>query len=137
MPEDDGQRSSRFNQLRWSLQGLAIAGSEQRPLFPEYVPDADDLAFDFDHWASVVRSSYEGDLSRPQTDSLGAIEQKLATMSRDGAEFDVELWTEAALSSSEHWADVRRLACAALEAFAWPVECPPSNPVERGTASAP
>jgi hypothetical protein len=137
MHEDDGQRSSHFNQLRWSLQGLAIAGSEQRPLFPEYVPDADDLAFDFDRWASVVRSSYEGDLSRSQTDSLAAIEEKLATMSRDGAEFDVELWTEAALSSSEHWADVRRLASSALEAFGWPVETPPRNPVERGTASPP
>jgi hypothetical protein len=134
---EDGDRSSHFSQLRWSLQGLAIAGSEQRPLFPEYMPGADDLAFDFDRRASVVRSRYEADLSRSQSDSLAAIEEKLATMSRDGAEFDVELWTEAALSSSEHWADVRRLACAALEAFGWPVESPPRHPIERGTASLP
>jgi hypothetical protein len=135
MPEDDEERGAHFNQLRWSLQGLAMAGSEQRPLFPEFVPDADDLAFDFDHWASLVRGGYAVELSRSQADALAAIEEKLATMSRDGAEFDVELWTEAALNSSEHWADVRRLACLALEAFGWPVECPPRNPVERGTAS--
>ena len=42
-------------------------------------------------------------------------------MSRDGAEFDADLWTEAALATSEHWADVRRLALSALDAFQWVV----------------
>jgi hypothetical protein len=135
MPDDEGNRTSDFNQLRWSLQGLATAGSEQRPLFPEYVPKADDLAFDFDHWSSHVRSAYEGELSPAQTESLAAIEEKLATVSRDGAEFDVELWTEAALRSSEHWGDVRRLASAALDAFEWPIEPPAGNPGDRGTMS--
>jgi hypothetical protein len=133
MAEYDADRDAHLHQLRWSLAELAIAGSEQRALFPEYAPDADDLAFDFDHWSSVVRSSYDGELTRPQIDSLEAIAQKLATMSRDGAEFDVDLWTEAALGTSEHWADVRRLASAALEAFGWPVESRPQNPGDRGT----
>ena len=39
------------------------------------------------------------------------------TMSRDGAEFDPNLWTDAALSSSPQWDDIRRLAAAALELF--------------------
>ena len=135
MAEQDGQRAVDFNELRWSLQGLAVAGSEQRALFPEYVQKADDLAFEFDHCAAVVRGGYEAELSGPQAEALAAIEQKLATMSRDGAEFDVELWTDAALTSSEHWADVRRLAAAALEAFGWPVESPSQNPGDRGTLS--
>ena len=41
-------------------------------------------------------------------------------MSRDGAEFDAELWTDAALTGSVHWAEVRTLAAAALAAFDGP-----------------
>jgi hypothetical protein len=43
-------------------------------------------------------------------------------MSRDGSEFDADLWSPAALTSSEQWAVVRRLAHAALQAFEWPAE---------------
>jgi hypothetical protein len=133
MPEENALRSWHFRQLRWSLQALAATGSNQRPLFPDHIVTADDLAFDFDHWAGVIRSNYERDLSRSQAESLGAIDQKLATMSRDGVEFDLELWTEAALHTSEHWADVRRLATSALEAFGWPVEGSAESPNDRGS----
>jgi hypothetical protein len=135
MAEEDDSRTAHFNQLRWSLQGLAIAGSEQLALFPEYAAKADELAQDFDHWGTLVRDGYEGELSALQTESLTAIDQKLATMSRDGAEFDVELWTDAALCGSEQWADVRKLAASALEAFGWPVESPSQNPGDRGPVS--
>ena len=121
MSEEGLLRSWHFRQLRWSLQALATAGSSQRNLFPDHVATADDLAFDFDHWAGVIRGTYEIDLSRLQADALEAIGQKLATMSREGVEFDLELWTETALSTSEHWADVRTLAASALEAFGWTV----------------
>ena len=97
------------------------------------VVTADELALDFDHWAAVVRGNYESELSTSQTESLGAIDRKLATMSRDGVEFDVELWTDAAVRTSEHWAGVRRLAVAGLEAFGWPVEASPASPDDRGT----
>jgi hypothetical protein len=136
MTDDNTQRSVHFKQLRWSLQGLAMAGSEQGTLFPESVESAGELASDYDHWASVVRCNYETDLSQAQTESLAAIDRKLETMSRDGAEFDAELWTDAALTSSQHWADVRSLAAGALEAFGWPVECPPLNSGDRGTLIA-
>ncbi len=113
-------------QLKWSLQRLATAASDQRPLFAEDVLSVDQLASDFDQRASVVRSAYEHDLSRSQVDALEAVDRKLATISRDGAEFDADLWTEAALTTSEHWAHVRSLAISALEAFGWAVE-PPSR----------
>ena len=134
IPEDGAQRAWHFKQLRWSLQSLATAGSDQPTLFPDHVARPDDLAFDYDHWASVIRSEYEAELSRAEVDALAAIDQKLATMTRDGAEFDAELWTEAALTSSEHWADVRRLATLALEAFGWSVEKAPEISGDRGTA---
>jgi hypothetical protein len=117
MTDENAQRSWHLKQLRWSLQGLAAAGSEQRTLFPDHAAKPDELAFHYEHWASVVRGHYEGELSPAQIESLAAIDRKLATMSRDGAEFDADLWTEAALNSSEHWADVRRLASSALDAF--------------------
>jgi hypothetical protein len=137
MAVEDVERSSHFHQLKWSLQGLAGAGSQQPGLFPEYVPNADDLAFEFDHTASLVRARYEPELSASQSESLTAIERKLATLSRDGAEFDIELWTDAAVRSSSHWADVRRLAAAALEAFGWPLTPPAPGPGDQGSPLAP
>jgi len=122
MPEDDALRSWHFRQLKWSLHSLARAGSPQRLLFPDQAVNADELAFQFDHWTATIRGAYDAGLSPSQRDALAAIAGKLATMSRDGAEFDLDLWTETALSASEHWAEVRRLAAAALEAFGWPVE---------------
>jgi hypothetical protein len=116
--EENPQRAWHFKQLRWSLHALATAGSPQPSLFPDQVRTPDELAFDFDHWLSVIRSHYETELTPAQQDALSAIGGKLATISRDGAEFDVDLWTDAALTSSDHWADVRRLAALALEALA-------------------
>jgi hypothetical protein len=134
MTEENAQRAWHFRQLRWSLQGLAIAGSNQRTLFPDYLMRADELAFDFDHWALLVRGNYGNDLSASQAESLAAIDRKFTTMSRDAAEFDVELWTEEACRTSEHWAEVRRLATSALEAFGWLIEVPTRTPSDRGTA---
>jgi hypothetical protein len=115
--DENPQRAWHFKQLRWSLKALATAGSLQPSLFPDQVRTPDELAFDFDHWLTVIRSHYETELTAAQQDALSAISRKLATISRDGAEFDVELWTDAALTTSEHWDDVRRLASLALEAF--------------------
>jgi hypothetical protein len=115
VPEETAQRDWRFRQLKWSLQALAAAGSAQQELFPEQASTADDLAFAFDHWLTVVRDEHGSDLSPAELDALSAIERKLAMMSKDGAEFDLELWTDGALRTSEHWAEVRALAQTALE----------------------
>jgi hypothetical protein len=117
--ENSQTRAWHFKQLKWSMQGLVRSGSDQQTLFPDRRMEPGELALDFDHWSSVVRSQYQDDLTASQLDALAAIEQKLATMSRDGAEFDLDVWTESALQTSEHWVEVRRLAAAALEAFGW------------------
>jgi len=104
------------------------AGSEQRTLFPDAVLEAEQLASDFTHRASVVRSAaHEQELSQDQIETLAAVEQQLNTMSRDGAEFDLELWSEAALANSADWEQVRRLASSALEAFGWPIAPEPDR----------
>ena len=38
-------------------------------------------------------------------------------MARDGAEFDADMWTDEAVRTSVHWAEVRELAEAVLEQF--------------------
>lgn len=126
--EDDVPlQETHFRQLKWSLQGLAALASDQLALFPGSVARADELALDFDQGASVVREHYQHDLSPAQAGVLESLCRKLSTMSRDGADFDVDIWTDAALASSEHWAQVRSLAAAALDAFGWSVEHPPAR----------
>jgi hypothetical protein len=120
MTQEPTDRDVEFRQLLWSLRGLATAGSEQLALFPDSVSTIDELAFNFEHWARAVRDDFESNLSPAQHEALDALQRKLVTMSRDGAEFDAELWTDAALVSSEHWAEVRRLASAAVEALGGP-----------------
>jgi hypothetical protein len=103
--------------LTRALRALAAAGSPQPALFPDDAVSAAELVRDFDQRAQVVRETYAGQLSASQIDSLTALEDKLSTMARDGAEFDADLWTDDALRTSEHWSDVRRLAEAALDEF--------------------
>jgi hypothetical protein len=121
-----------LKQLRWALQALALSGSEQQMLFPDYTPNAVSLATDFDQSSAAARENHAEDLSARQLESLAAIESKFADMSRDGARFDVDIWSDGALETSDDWRDVRRLAAEALEAFEWPLEAPSrtSVPVE-------
>jgi len=135
IPEQDAQRDWHFRQLKWALQALAAAGSAQQALFPEQAVSADDLAFAFAHWATVIRDVYADDLPAGQMDALDAIETKLATMSRDGAEFDLELWTETALRSSDHWSEIRTLAANGLEAFGWSIDSARAAAADRGAAA--
>jgi len=120
MTDDNTLRSWHLKQFRRSLMDLASAGSDQLALFPDRAAKPDELAWAFDHWATLIRRTYEPELSDAQIDALAAIERKLQTMSRDGAEFDADLWTDSALRNSEHWIEIRALATASLDAFGWP-----------------
>jgi hypothetical protein len=119
IPDERSLRAWHFRQLRRSLQALAAPPSGQLALFPDHAAKADELALHFDHWSSVIRGQYDLELSNDQRDALSAVDAKLATMSRDGAEFDADIWTDEALRNSEHWAAVRDLAVNALETFRW------------------
>ena len=113
------ERAWHFKQLRWSLQALVASASEQRPLFPEEAATADELALDFDHWATLIRDRYGLDLDGAQSAALDAVEQVFSRMSRDAMELDADIWSEAAVRTSEDWAVVRRLAAEALDTFGW------------------
>ena len=113
--EDDSDNPLR--ELTRVIRRLATAGSEQPALFPDENLSAGDLTRDFDQRAAIVRESYEDQLTPFQIETLTALEKKLSTMSRDGAEFDADIWTDEAVRTSEHWAEVRSLAATAVDAF--------------------
>jgi hypothetical protein len=100
-----------------SLKALASEPSDQLALFPESVSKAGDLVARFEASVRAVRDDRAGDLSRAQLDALEALGARLAMVSRDGAEFDADLWTDEAVRTSVHWRDVRTLARAALDLF--------------------
>ena len=100
-----------------SLKALASEPSDQLALFPESITKVGDLAARFDARLRAVRDDVPGELTREQIDALETLSARLATISRDGVEFDPDLWTDEALRTSVHWRDVRALAQAALDAF--------------------
>jgi|SRR3954447_13158244 len=99
------------------IRQLAAAGSGQPTLFADENISAADLVRDFDQRALAVRDASDDRLSPSQIESLTALERKLSTMSRDSAEFDADIWTDDAVRTSEHWAEVRMLAAAVLDQF--------------------
>ena len=106
-----------LRELTSVLRRLASAGSGQPALFPDENLSAGQLVRTFDQRASAVRESLNGRLSASQIEALTLLEQKLAAIARDGAEFDADVWTDAAVRTSEHWSEVRRLASEAVGLF--------------------
>ena len=118
---DDALRDSCFKQLTETLRALASEPSDQLALFPDSVTKADDLAARFDDSLRAVDEDYASELSRDQAEALERLNDRFATMSRDGAEFDADLWTDEAIRTSVHWREVRELAAAALAALDLPL----------------
>jgi hypothetical protein len=100
-----------------SLKALASEPSDQLALFPESVSKASDLVSRFEVSVRAARDASASELSRSQLDALEALGERLAIVSRDGAEFDADLWTDEAVRTSVHWREVRALAKAALDLF--------------------
>jgi hypothetical protein len=60
-------------------------------------------------------------MTTAQLESVAALDAYTDNPSGDPA-----VWNEGALSAHPFWAEVRRLAVRALNAFGWPQETPPS-----------
>ena len=117
--DDEPSADTRLRALRWSLQALAAVGSGQAPLFPEQAVSPGELATTLEQASMLVMQGEAGDVNDRQRAALAAISARFETLTRDEAEFGVELWSEAAVASSEQWTEVRRLALDALDAFGW------------------
>ena len=126
--DDDPSPDRARRALRWSLQALARAGSGQKPLFPEQAVSPGELASSFEQAAAIAREDVVDEVTERQRAALDAISRRFEMLTRDEAEFGVELWTEAAVATSEPWNEVRRLASDALDAFGWSA---PDGPAEE------
>lgn len=123
--EEGEGRSGVRDQFRWSLQALAMNAEVQQSLFPDFVCKADELALDYDHWSEVARSFFGAEFSGDQLAAIQAIDRHLDAMSRGGAVFDEQLWSEEALGTRPQWVELRSLAQLALSKFGWPADKPP------------
>ena len=118
--EDEPSRDMHLRALRVSLRSLAEAGTGQVPLFPDQSPSPGELASSFEQASALVKDAAgENAVTARQAAALDAISAGFEMLSRDEAEFGVELWTDTAVATSEPWVEIRRLAGEALEAFDW------------------
>jgi hypothetical protein len=111
-----------LDQLKWSLQALALPYDAQRRLFPSFACTADELALDFDHWCETARHQHP--FTADQLSALASVSAALSTMTD---EKDPGLWSDSALAHLPRWQDVRDRARKALEAFQWNLDVPPSD----------
>jgi hypothetical protein len=111
-------------QLMWAVQALAQSADVQPTLFPPFVLVADELALELDHWREVAEGYAGGSWSPAQRAAVAAVDAALSAMTDVGRP---ELWDEPGCLSRPEWAEVRRLARAALAAFGWPAGMPPDG----------
>lgn len=112
--------------LRFSLQLLAAPGQEQISHFalPDFAYKADEIALEFDHWASCVGTYWP--LSPRQTRLLTVLNEFLDTT---GHEAGTAFWSDQALLDHPGWEQARAMAKAALAAFGWGAEIPPHEEI--------
>jgi hypothetical protein len=111
-----------FERLKHSIQLLASPPGIQLQLLPPYVCKADELALEFDHWREIALHNYGKEFGADQITAMTALDEKLEWLSVAVK----DCWTDEAVSTSAEWQNVRHLAAAALRAFSWPLEIPPS-----------
>jgi hypothetical protein len=111
-----------LDQLKWSLQALALPYEAQRRLFPSFACIADELALDFDHWCETARHQHP--FTADQLSALASVSTVLSAMTD---EKNADLWSDSALAHLPRWQDVRDRARKALEAFQWNLDVPPSD----------
>ena len=114
--------SSALEQLKWSLQALALPAPTQHALFPTFVCVADELALDFDD--SLRLATPQANFTPEQRTALTVLDELFSQMS---GKHRAELWTDSALESHPAWQQIRDLARRALETFGWDLQSPPTN----------
>lgn len=107
------------NRFKHSLQALALPAASQRALFPLWVVITDELALEYDNSKMTFMDNPDTHLSADQSEAISAIDAQLNAMARDAWEVD-------ALGDHPDWDRLRLLGRAALGAFGWPQETPPS-----------
>ena len=116
--------SSRLEQLKWSLQALALPADQQLRQFPDFVVVTDELMLEFDNWWRAAASEHA--FSPEQHAALRRLDHTLKQMT----ELEVaHLSVVAELREHPKWQEVRHWARHALEAFGWSCDVPPKERV--------
>ncbi len=118
----DDQRDYNSQRLQWSLQALSRPAAEQLTLYPDFVCPGDELVLEFDEHYQRVRE--EGNFTTLQSEALGTLDSFLEKHS--GEAYSRMYLTAEGLDQPE-WREIRSLAKAALDAFGWNDELPPSD----------
>ncbi len=114
--------SQLLEQLKWSLQALALPADSQLQQFPDFVVITDELMLEFDNWRQAAAGAQT--FSAEQQTALERLDRLFDQMSdADAADFA----TEAALREHPRWQEARDLARRALETFGWSYEIPPKE----------
>lgn len=106
-----------LDNLKWSLQALALPAEVQITLFPNFACVPDELAFDFDHWTlCAVSNEFIPVVLSTELQKLNAVFDEMENLN---------LWTLQALAQSEEWNSVRRHATQLLTLMGWEIGIPP------------
>jgi hypothetical protein len=111
-----------LDELKWSLQALAMSPELQREQFPSFVCIADELALEFDHSWKTAADNHS--FTPEQRSVLTELDAVLGSIS--GREH-AQLWTEQAMRDAPEWQQIRGFARRALESLSWPEEIPPKE----------
>ena len=98
--------------LHKTLAALAVPGEEALLYAPAGSARADELALDFENFATAFLSNYSADLSEEQRSAIETVDRLLGSMSGTTNE---ALWTDAAVIDHPRWKEVRQAAAVAIQ----------------------
>ncbi len=114
-------RQSVINQLRWSIQTLALEADGQLASFPDFAVVTDELLLEYDNWYNVATKNYPDFFSDEQIKILREINSFIEELPEE----DLNLSIADELKTYQFWEDLRMLASQALQKFNWTSEIPP------------
>jgi hypothetical protein len=110
-----------LDQLKWSLQAIALPVDDRRQLFPSFVWVGDELALDFSLWCENASKKHA--FTRERLAALAAIDAVLSKMTQEN---NMEFWDEPGVDHPR-WCQVREIAKEALIRFGWCLAWPPKD----------
>lgn len=116
-------RESIINQLKWSIQTLALEADDQLASFPDFVVVTDELLLEYDNWYRAAIGNYPDFFSDEQLKILKEIDLFIDELPQE--DLNVSIADE--LRTYPFWKELRILAREALLKFNWTSERPPSD----------
>jgi len=118
-------KDSILNELKWSIQSLALDGRGQIDCFPEFVVVTDELLLEFENWYGAAVGNCSDHFNVEQRTALDQLYSKLDSY-ESTSEFPSDLEE---LEKYEFWTHIRAIAKEVLGAMNWEQGFPPK---ERG-----